>query len=153
LNGERLVGRQRADDSEAHPLVDETIQRRGVASVARPAHPRSASLSSSRFVPAPWVRGRCRVLATVPPRDLDPEHDVNQPEPATISQSPSAGGVNSAAAPEEHEAQAHDGMMRTENAPPATTAVPYRSSQTRQQIVRTDAQQRRRQQRSNHHRR
>src|SRR5947208_12766655 len=58
-----------------------------------------------------------------------PNPTCRPPNPAAMSQLPHAAGPNSAAAPTSMKQSPITGTIRTENAPPVTNPVPYRSSQ------------------------
>src|SRR5262245_37571092 len=120
----------------------------GVASVAFPRTPRNGSFSSSRFRAPPRGSGAAACLATVPPRDLDPEHDVNHPKPGYHQPLSGSRGREQRCRPEYHETESHH-----RNDPNGERSAGYhrgsvkKQPDTRQQVVRADPEERRREER------
>ena len=122
---ERIVDRERADDSEPQPLVNQTIELLGFLR-------RGERLSAAPFIGL-CARASSRAapfLATVSPGDWNSKCDVKPAECRAHYPVAPATGANSAMTPAAMKHRPITGTIFTENAPPATTAVPYRSSQT-----------------------
>src|SRR6202166_5073272 len=130
VEAQPLVHGKRRDDPQPHALVDQPVE---IESGAGGAFRGRRARSDGAVVP---VALQVAVLgdpshSRQPPWRLAmnrPNSRLRPPKPAARKASPQPAGANSAAPPRAMNPSPMIGTMRTENAPPVTTAVPYSSS-------------------------
>src|SRR5579864_5165807 len=135
VEAQPLVHGQRRDDPQPHALVDQAVELEsgagGAAFRGRRARGDGAMVPVAREVAVLGGPGHelpsWSMPSSQPPWRLamnSPKSRFRPPNPAARKASPQPAGANSAAPPSAMNPRPMIGTMRTENAPPVTTAVP-----------------------------